>query len=461
MAVQLLQGIGYMHANHVVHRDLKLENILIESSVTTMHLDQHIELLEVKISDFGLSKVLNDVGGHRHGQSAVGTPGYVAPEVLFEHYDERIDFWSFGVMLYAMLCGQMPFGSVRSLRPEQYKRSVTRSNLNECLPFQKLSDQGKDIILGLLTVNPDERLELDGCLAHPWIAESSMSPTTPLTQMVNPKTLPSTGQLGVVESLSGFADTAVRSLELQLRDGTQLAYPEAAMKRCLSGDNPAKGIDASNACVGLHTLQLFPDELIIGVMQDTFSVALGGAIVFYTSACRVLAFESKAARRRHRFVAPRHSQIIGMQFVGSQLSGIYLERLLSEQRGSVRQIRGWVGTSVDNVTFEFWDDSLQHYGDSGGGDIEQGPWELAPTETIVIVEQAFRENVLGASLAFYTSAGRILEFAGMTSSRSRRFAAPLGQQVCGLEFDENGLFVRAETCPEGGNLKRRHWYTVT
>merc|ERR1712232_148242 len=104
VAWQILDGIDYMHQHSVVHRDLKPENILVHRATG--------RTFYIKIADFGLSRVINEVGGREANMTAVGTPVFVAPEVLSGQYGEPADFWSFGCILFAMLCGAYPFDDV-------------------------------------------------------------------------------------------------------------------------------------------------------------------------------------------------------------------------------------------------------------------------------------------------------------------------------------------------------------
>ena len=87
----------YCHRNKVVHRDLKPENLLL-----------HAKRRNVKIADFGLSNIMRD--GH-FLKTSCGSPNYAAPEVIErKHYaGPEVDVWSCGVILYAMLCGILPF----------------------------------------------------------------------------------------------------------------------------------------------------------------------------------------------------------------------------------------------------------------------------------------------------------------------------------------------------------------
>ena len=96
MFKQLINGIAYCHSKSILHRDIKLDNILLSSNG------------EVKICDFGVSKVV------KRGEMMTeqcGTPAYIAPEILADRGYEgfAVDIWSAGVVLYAMLYGVVPF----------------------------------------------------------------------------------------------------------------------------------------------------------------------------------------------------------------------------------------------------------------------------------------------------------------------------------------------------------------
>lgn len=94
---QLLSPLVYMHKKGIVHRDIKPENIMFNTK-------EHNFVL--KIIDFGTS---NKVKQGSYLTKQIGSPYYVAPEVLYRKYDEKCDVWSCGVLLYIMLCGYPPF----------------------------------------------------------------------------------------------------------------------------------------------------------------------------------------------------------------------------------------------------------------------------------------------------------------------------------------------------------------
>ncbi|BBM96818.1 hypothetical protein MPTK1_1g00950 [Marchantia polymorpha subsp. ruderalis] len=157
---QVLNGVAYLHSIGIVHRDLKLENILLKSKD-----DDSV----VKIADFGLSKIFV---GAAILSTICGSPQYVAPEVLEvgqkrSSYTPSADLWSVGVILYILLSGYSPFDDVsesalfKKIKKGQYsfKASV----------WETISNDAKDLVRGLLCVIPDQRLTASQALAHPWI----------------------------------------------------------------------------------------------------------------------------------------------------------------------------------------------------------------------------------------------------------------------------------------------------
>lgn len=98
---QLLSAVNYMHQNNVVHRDLKPENIVFVTPPGTNMKDA-----KIKIIDFGTAET---VSAGKVLTARVGSPYYVAPEVLAQSYDLKCDVWSCGIILYVLLSGYPPF----------------------------------------------------------------------------------------------------------------------------------------------------------------------------------------------------------------------------------------------------------------------------------------------------------------------------------------------------------------
>jgi len=146
---QIISGVEYCHKHMVVHRDLKPENLL---------LDKH---LNVKIADFGLSNVMQD---GEFLKTSCGSPNYAAPEVIRgNHYaGPEVDVWSCGVILYALLCGSLPFDDENI--PNLFKK--IKGGVYT-LPSH-LSEGSRDLIPRMLVVDPLKRITIPEIRQHPW-----------------------------------------------------------------------------------------------------------------------------------------------------------------------------------------------------------------------------------------------------------------------------------------------------
>ncbi|KAI1320077.1 hypothetical protein EDD11_002049 [Mortierella claussenii] len=153
---QLLEGVKYLHDRGIVHRDLKLENILL--------MDE--DNLAVKISDFGLANI---TGEHKFLSTVCGTPSYVAPEVIrHQSYGKAVDMWSLGVVLYIMLCGFPPFSD--ELAPPSLRIQVLESRYTFPSPYwDDISDEAVNMVQDLLLLNPDQRLDVNVALSNVWM----------------------------------------------------------------------------------------------------------------------------------------------------------------------------------------------------------------------------------------------------------------------------------------------------
>ncbi|KAL3525902.1 hypothetical protein ACH5RR_014274 [Cinchona calisaya] len=146
---QIISGVEYCHRNMVVHRDLKPENLLLDSKCN------------VKIADFGLSNVMRD--GH-FLKTSCGSPNYAAPEVISGklYAGPEVDVWSCGVILYALLCGTLPFDDENI--PNLFKK--IKGGIYT-LPSH-LSAGARDLIPRMLIVDPMKRMTIPEIRTHPW-----------------------------------------------------------------------------------------------------------------------------------------------------------------------------------------------------------------------------------------------------------------------------------------------------
>jgi len=149
---QLARALAFCHEHSVIHRDIKAENLL---------LDEHDNL---KIADFGWSTVTKS-----KRRTFCGTLDYLAPEMLTDSYDARVDVWSLGVLMYECLVGKAPFEAPEL---EETQRRITSDALS-FPPDAAVSDEAKELLGAILVKDPEARLSLDGILAHPWIAAHS------------------------------------------------------------------------------------------------------------------------------------------------------------------------------------------------------------------------------------------------------------------------------------------------
>ncbi|KAM7515228.1 hypothetical protein LguiA_004811 [Lonicera macranthoides] len=173
-AAQLMKVIvGVVEACHslgVMHRDLKPENFLFDSPA---------EDATLKAIDFGLSVF------YKPGQylsDVVGSPYYVAPEVLHKYYGPESDVWSAGVILYILLCGVPPFWAETD---SGIFRQILKGHIDFVSePWPHISESAKDLIRKMLDRNPRQRISAHEVLCHPWIVDDRVAPDKPLDSAV-------------------------------------------------------------------------------------------------------------------------------------------------------------------------------------------------------------------------------------------------------------------------------------
>ncbi|XP_067639017.1 MAP kinase-activated protein kinase 2 isoform X5 [Eurosta solidaginis] len=164
-------AVHYLHSRDIAHRDLKPENLLYTTNEKNATL---------KLTDFGFAKetLIKDTL-----QTPCYTPYYVAPEVLGpEKYDKSCDVWSLGVIMYILLCGFPPFYSNNGLAisPGMKKRIRTGQYDFPNPEWANVSQAAKDLIKGMLNVDPTKRLTIDEVIRNNWIAQYTEVPQTPL-----------------------------------------------------------------------------------------------------------------------------------------------------------------------------------------------------------------------------------------------------------------------------------------
>ena len=165
---QIFSALVYLHNNNIIHRDIKLENILI--SDIEIEPNTKVKYFHVKMIDFGGAKVFEKSNLENE---VFGSNLYIAPEVLKRKYNEKCDTWSVGVLLHLLLVGRAPFEG-GNITDTLNKIRKGKFNTNDEI-FLKSSEEVQDLIKQLLEVKVDKRLSAKEALEHPWFTKFDAS----------------------------------------------------------------------------------------------------------------------------------------------------------------------------------------------------------------------------------------------------------------------------------------------
>lgn len=173
---QILSGLSYAHNHHICHRDLKLENILLKGN----------SLSHIKIADFGLSEFI------RPGsliKSECGTLSFLAPEVFkgVGIAGPPLDVWSLGVILFALLCGRLPFEGPDLLSSKRPRENIIRNRIikGQYKIDDNIGPEAKDLVKRMLHTDPSERLTIPEIFNHIWVRNTI--PNQDPTPTISPK----------------------------------------------------------------------------------------------------------------------------------------------------------------------------------------------------------------------------------------------------------------------------------
>lgn len=162
--LQLIAATIYMHKKHVIHRDLKLGNLLLDDN------------MDLKIADFGLAAMIQHEGERK--KTICGTPNYIAPEVLFDSgngHSYEVDIWSLGVIMYTLLVGKPPF---QTREVEAIYKKIKENNYT-FPPEIGISREAKDLIERILDKIPENRPTLEEMRQHPFLTAQPIPKSIP------------------------------------------------------------------------------------------------------------------------------------------------------------------------------------------------------------------------------------------------------------------------------------------
>ncbi|CAI9773435.1 unnamed protein product [Fraxinus pennsylvanica] len=166
----IVKVVQICHFMGVMHRDLKPENFLLSDKS---------EKALLKATDFGLSVFIEEGKVYK---DLVGSAYYVAPEVLRRRYGKEADIWSAGVMLYILLSGVPPFWAETE---KGIFDAILRGHVDfDSKPWQSISNSAKDLVLRMLTQDPEERITAAEVLEHPWMREGGDASDKPIDSAV-------------------------------------------------------------------------------------------------------------------------------------------------------------------------------------------------------------------------------------------------------------------------------------
>eukprot|EP00924_Labyrinthula_sp_SR-Ha-C_P007439 snap_masked-scaffold_24-processed-gene-3.22-mRNA-1 protein AED:0.09 eAED:0.09 QI:0/-1/0/1/-1/1/1/0/438 len=185
-------ALKFLHRNGIVHRDLKPENLILESKADDA---------ELKIADFGLSKIVDNVASSTMN-TICGTWAYCAPEVKTSVqrikqpgtnatanvacYTAAVDLWSVGVILFVILGAYHPFDPEGVASDQELWNNICSGEFDFDDPaWDGISLQAKDLIRKLIVVDPEKRYTTDDLLTHPWVTLTASVPATPITPTID------------------------------------------------------------------------------------------------------------------------------------------------------------------------------------------------------------------------------------------------------------------------------------
>ena len=271
---QLANAVQYIHENDITHRDLKLDNILLGNPT------EEIPYF-IKLGDFGLAYTRGGTGSGHMMKQVVGTPIYMAPEVITKlGYSKQCDVWSSGVVLHMLLSGEPPF--MANTEDELYEL-IKRGKLNfATISWAAISPAAKQLLEGMLKVDPAHRLTSKEVVCQPWLkGEREVNSSSPMNVLEMMKLCRLEQTLSSENGISAQSDVNNNS-NAKHQDGVQrvLESKISETKAKLSSTrSPKRPLSSSNnstpkiACSPVRRPRSSPNKAIKGAMSPVMKIS--------------------------------------------------------------------------------------------------------------------------------------------------------------------------------------------
>lgn len=213
---QVLMGVSYFHHFNICHRDLKPENLLLDKKNHT-----------VKIADFGMAALeTND----RLLETSCGSPHYASPEIVMgqRYHGTSSDLWSCGIVLFALLTGQLPFND------DNVKRLLMKVKSGKYHVPQFLSEEAKDLISRLLVVSPEKRISIHEIMKHPLLTKYDTDGNSMSGFGSDLRMLSNTPNIVVLNSLEEIDEDILGNLRVLWRGASREYLIEKLLKKELT-----------------------------------------------------------------------------------------------------------------------------------------------------------------------------------------------------------------------------------
>ncbi|ESN97989.1 hypothetical protein HELRODRAFT_141692, partial [Helobdella robusta] len=165
MVHNVMSGILYLHSINIVHRDIKMENVLVQKNRNG--------LKKLKICDFGLATI---IANNEILKTVCGTPNYMAPEIILQvGYGNKVDVWSVGIFMYILLYGSPPFHSRSNDFNKIFENVIVGKYDLNSTTWESVSEEAKTLITMLLEPNPTNRMTAEEALSYPWVSKDQFA----------------------------------------------------------------------------------------------------------------------------------------------------------------------------------------------------------------------------------------------------------------------------------------------